>query len=259
MTRRIEKSIVVNVPVDTAYAHWTQYEDFPHFMEGVQEVRQVDDRRLHWVAEIGNKTKEWDAEIVAENENEVISWRSTSGTTNNGTVRFRSVSPTEAEVNVVMEYEPETAMENMASWFGVVSARVEGDLQRFKEHVESKPEGAMGGMPPRGEEGGLHRTGLGGTTGVGTPGLGGGLGGRTADLGAGRPGGGPGGSPNRREGIAGIGGEAGGTLGTKRHDPGVAQTSGIGSSRVTSGKGETGMGGARESANKRSYSERERV
>ena len=60
----IEKSIDVNVPVRTAYNQWTQFEEFPWFMEGVKEVRQLDNTHLHWKADIAGKEKEWDAEIT---------------------------------------------------------------------------------------------------------------------------------------------------------------------------------------------------
>src|SRR5919206_2194933 len=84
----IEKSIDVNVPVHTAYNQWTQFEEFPRFMDGVREVKQLDDKRLHWCTTIGGKEKEWDAEITEQIPDERIAWRNTSGATNAGVVTF---------------------------------------------------------------------------------------------------------------------------------------------------------------------------
>src|SRR5215218_11231923 len=88
MMASIEKSIEVGVPVRTAYDQWTQFEDFPQFMEGVESVTQLDDRRLHWVAEIAGTRREWDAEIVDQEPDRRIAWRSIDGTPNGGVVTF---------------------------------------------------------------------------------------------------------------------------------------------------------------------------
>src|SRR3954451_1894286 len=93
MTTRMEKSIQVDVPLSTAYNQWTQFEDFPHFMGGVQEVRQLDDRRLHWVAEIAGVRREWDASILEQEPDRKVAWAATSGATNAGAVRFEAAGP----------------------------------------------------------------------------------------------------------------------------------------------------------------------
>jgi uncharacterized protein (TIGR02271 family) len=134
----IEKSINVHVPVRTAYNQWTQFEEFPRFMEGVEEVRQLDDRHVHWTAEIAGKRKEWDAEISEQTPDQRISWHSVSGVRNAGTVEFRPVDVDETEICVRMEYEPEGMLENIAGFFNTADARVAGDLERFKEFVESR-------------------------------------------------------------------------------------------------------------------------
>src|SRR5687768_14965538 len=103
---RIEKSIEVDVPVRTAYNQWTQFEDFPRFMEGVREVRQLDDTHVHWVAEIGGKEKEWDAEITEQVPDQRIAWRSVAGEENAGAVTFQPLGPNKARIDVVMEYDP---------------------------------------------------------------------------------------------------------------------------------------------------------
>jgi len=135
---RIEKSIEVNVPVRTAYNQWTQFENFPRFMEGVREVRQLDDTHVHWAAEIGGKEKEWDAEITEQVPDQRIAWRSVMGTANAGAVSFQALGPDKARIDLVMEYSPEGATETVGDVIGVVSSRVEGDLERFKNFIESR-------------------------------------------------------------------------------------------------------------------------
>jgi len=135
---RVEKSIEVNVPVSTAYNQWTQFEEFPRFMEGVKEVRQIDDARLHWRAEVGGKEKEWDVEITEQVPDQVIAWRSTDGTENAGTVRFQPTQEGGTQIILVMEYDPEGFMENVGDIVGVTSRRIEGDLERFREFIESR-------------------------------------------------------------------------------------------------------------------------
>ena len=102
----IEKSIDVEVPVSAAYDQWTQFEEFPKFMEGVVAVKQLDDRHVRWVAEIAGERQEWDAEIVEQEPDRVIAWRSTDGLVNRGRVEFLAIA-TGTRVNVAMEYEPE--------------------------------------------------------------------------------------------------------------------------------------------------------
>jgi len=133
----IEKSIEVEAPVHAVYNQWTQFEDFPRFMEGVEEVVQIDNQRLHWVASIAGKRKEWDAEIVDQVPDQRISWRSTSGARNSGTVNFY---PTNGHTRILLElrYDPEGATETVADKIGVVGRRVEGDLKRFKEFIEGR-------------------------------------------------------------------------------------------------------------------------
>jgi uncharacterized membrane protein len=134
----IEKSIDVRVPVHTAYNQWTQFEEFPRFMEGVREVRQVDDTHLHWRAEIGGKETEWDAVITEQIPDERIAWTNTSGARNAGVVTFHKIDPQTTRLMLQIDYEPEGAMENIGSALGLVNSRVQGDLERFKEFVEAR-------------------------------------------------------------------------------------------------------------------------
>lgn len=144
---RIEKSIEVDVPVTTAYNQWTQFESFPSFMEGVIEVQQLDDKRLKWAAEVGGERKEWTAEIVQQEADKVISWRSTSGALNNGSVSFLPLGDNRTKVTVIMTYELTSFKEKVGDALGVLSARIEGDLRRFKEFIETQqvPTGAWRG------------------------------------------------------------------------------------------------------------------
>lgn len=134
----IEKSIELNVPVGTAYNQWTQFEEFPRFMEGVEHVQQVDDKHLHWKASIGGKQKEWDAVITEQIPDQRIAWISQGGAKNGGTVTFSKTAENTSTLSLRMEYEPEGAVEKTGDIMGVVSTRVEGDLQRFKEFIESR-------------------------------------------------------------------------------------------------------------------------
>jgi uncharacterized membrane protein len=134
----IEKSIEVNTPVTTAYNQWTQFEDFPKFMEGIKEVRQLDDTHLLWCAEVAGKDKEWQAEITEQIPDQRIAWRSTTGAPNGGVVTFEPLSDTSTRVTVRMDYDPEGVVENVGDAVGVFSHRVSGDLERFKEFLESR-------------------------------------------------------------------------------------------------------------------------
>jgi len=134
----IEKSIEINVPVGTAYNQWTQFEEFPKFTEGVKHVKQLDDKHVHWKAEIGGKEKEWDAEITEQIPDERIAWRSRDGAQNAGVVTFHRLSDSTSKVMLQMEYDPDGVLEHVGDATGVVSQRVRGDLERFKHYIENR-------------------------------------------------------------------------------------------------------------------------
>jgi uncharacterized membrane protein len=134
----ITKSIDVYVPVRTAYNQWTQFEQFPQFMEGIEEVQQLDDTRLHWRASIAGKQKVWDAVITEQIPDSQIAWRSTSGAQNDGTVTFSPIDANSTRVTLRLDYDPEGFVENLGDKLGVVAARIAGDLDRFKEFIESQ-------------------------------------------------------------------------------------------------------------------------
>jgi uncharacterized membrane protein len=143
---RVETSIEVAVPVSTAYDQWTQFEEFPQFMEGVIDVHQMDDKRLHWVAEVNGERKEWDAEIVEQHPDRVVAWRSLDQDGPSGRVTFQPTD-TGTRVTVEMEWEPSGAKETIGTLLGLDERRVENDLERFKELVENRgvPTGAWRG------------------------------------------------------------------------------------------------------------------
>ena len=153
---RIEKSVEVKAPVSAVYNQWTQFEEFPRFMAGVKEIRQLDDTHVHWHAEIWGKDKEWDAEITEQVPDQRISWRSISGDAPNaGSVRFEPVGPDRTRVNLTMEYEPQGVMENLGDKLGVMSARVQTSVEDFKKFIEQRGQ-ETGGW--RGEVHGGQRT-----------------------------------------------------------------------------------------------------
>jgi len=134
----IEQSIDVNVPVHTAYNQWTQFEEFPRFMEGVEEVRQLDERRLHWRANIGGRVEEWDAVITEQHPDERVAWKNTTGAANAGVVTFHRLADNKTRLMLQMEYDPQGVVENLGDLLGMVSRRVANDLERFKEFIEAR-------------------------------------------------------------------------------------------------------------------------
>jgi uncharacterized membrane protein len=134
----VEKSIEVEAPVNRVYNQWTQFEDFPKFMQGIEQVQQLDDKRLHWTAEIGGKRKEWNAEIFEQVPDQKIAWRSTSGAPNAGIVSFRPIAANRTQVTVRMEYDPEGVVENLGAALGAVGTRIEGDLKRFRDFIQAR-------------------------------------------------------------------------------------------------------------------------
>jgi uncharacterized membrane protein len=138
MGSRVEQSIEVNVPIRTAYDQWTQFEEFPDFMEGVESVQQTDDIHLVWTAELGGKRHEWRAEITEQIPDERVAWKATDGKDNAGAVTFHRLDDNRTKIMVQMDFEPEGIVETLGSALGSDERRVEGDLERFKEFIESR-------------------------------------------------------------------------------------------------------------------------
>ena len=144
---RITEEVEVAVPVRVAYDQWTQFESFPRFMAGIDRVVQVDGKTLEWTATIGGVVKHWRAEITEQRPDEVVAWRSVDGARNDGQVRFRTLRPDRTMVEVQLDVEPENIVERAADALGVVERRVRGDLERFRDFIESRaqPTGAWRG------------------------------------------------------------------------------------------------------------------
>jgi uncharacterized membrane protein len=135
---KIEESIDVMVPVHVAYNQWTQFEDFPRFMEGVEEVRQLDETKLHWRAKVAGKEREWDARITEQKPDERIAWTSIDGAPNGGVVTFHTLEGDTTRVMLQLEFEPEGLVEKAGDALGLVKSRAKGDLDRFKGYVEKR-------------------------------------------------------------------------------------------------------------------------
>ena len=134
----VNESIEVNAPLSTVYNQWTQFEEFPRFMEGVESVQQLDDTRLHWVAEIGGKRHDWEAKITEQRPDSVIAWMATDGKENGGRVLFQDLGNGRTRIDLEMKYETEGLVESLGSAVGADDRRVKGDLERFKQLIESR-------------------------------------------------------------------------------------------------------------------------
>ena len=147
----VEQSIDVEAPISTVYNQWTQFEEFPRFMEGVEEIRQLDERRVHWVVDFGGSRHEWDAEIVEQSPEERVAWRNVDGKDNAGVVTFHRLADERTRVMVQMDWAPEGVKEKLGGALGFDTRRVAGDLGRFKELVASRgnESGAWRGEVPR--------------------------------------------------------------------------------------------------------------
>ncbi|GAA1145990.1 SRPBCC family protein [Nesterenkonia lutea] len=154
MSTRVEEAVVVEVPLSTAYDQWTQFEEFPRFMGGVASVRQLSEKRLEWVAEIGGVRRQWEADIVEQVPDSKIAWTATEGATNTGEVTFSAEGDQRTRVNLVLEYEPADWVEKAGDKLNLVKNRAEKDLERFKEFIESEGRatgawrGTIGHGPP---------------------------------------------------------------------------------------------------------------
>jgi uncharacterized membrane protein len=151
---KVQETIEVQVPVQQAYNQWTQFEDFPKFMESIQSVQQLDDTHVQWVAEIRGENRQWTTEITEQRPDEKVAWKTIEGEVkNDGVVTFESMGDAQTRVNVQMDVEGDSTAENVAGdLLGVVKSQVRGDLERFKQLIENREEtGAWRGEVREGE------------------------------------------------------------------------------------------------------------
>ena len=146
-----EESIDVNAPIEMVYGQWTQFEEFPVFMAGIESIRQLDDTHLHWIAEIDGVRREWDAEITEQHPEERVAWRATTGTTNAGVVTFHRLDDHTTRIMLQLEVEPDGLVEKTGDLLGVVKRQAVADLKRFKAYIEGKgaPSGRWAGTVDR--------------------------------------------------------------------------------------------------------------
>ncbi len=135
---QVTESVDVSVPVSTAYNQWTQFEEFPNFMGGVEQVQQLDDTHLRWSAQVAGKHEEWDAQITEQTPDERIAWTATGGKGNAGLVTFESLGGDETRVTVQMDWQPEGVVENIGAAIGMDDHQIAKDLGRFKELIEAR-------------------------------------------------------------------------------------------------------------------------
>jgi uncharacterized membrane protein len=107
-------------------------------MEGVEEVKQLDEKQLHWRARIGGKTEEWSAHLTEQVPDMRIAWRSDEGAQNAGVVTFHRLSDSTTRVMLQLEYEPRGVIENVGDFIGITQHRIKGDLERFKSFIENR-------------------------------------------------------------------------------------------------------------------------
>lgn len=134
----IIESVDVDVPVQTVYNQWTQFESFPQFMEGVESITQRGDTMTHWQIDIAGVRRQFDARITEQYPDERVAWESISGPRHAGVVTFHRLSGNKTRVTLQMETEPERLVENIADLLSFLPYRVKADLQRFKQFIESR-------------------------------------------------------------------------------------------------------------------------
>jgi uncharacterized membrane protein len=144
---RFEDTIDVEAPIRIVYDQWTQFEEFPRFMDGVDHVVQRDDRTLEWTAHVAGQRKQWTAEITDQTPDTRIAWKSISGEENAGAVLFESLTPGSTRITLTLDADPEGPIETVGANLGFLERRVKGDLERFKAFIESQglPTGAWRG------------------------------------------------------------------------------------------------------------------
>jgi uncharacterized membrane protein len=140
----VEQAITIDRPASELYRYWRNFENLPRFMAHVVSVRQLDQRRSHWVVQApAKRTMEWDAEIINEIPDELIGWRTLRGADviSAGSVRFTPAGPQRGtEVHVRLQYQPPGGKVGAAvAWMlgREPSQTIQEDLRRFKQLMEA--------------------------------------------------------------------------------------------------------------------------
>ncbi|MBF6147283.1 SRPBCC family protein [Nocardia nova] len=136
----VTESVDVHVPVTTAYNQWTQFESFPQFMQGVERVEQRDDTHTHWTVHVAGATREFDAKITEQHPDERVSWTSEAGPRHAGVITFHRLDEDTTRVTAQMDIDPDGFVENVADKLGILDRRVKGDLERFRDFIEARPQ-----------------------------------------------------------------------------------------------------------------------
>lgn len=134
LVRRLD----VGVPVRVAYNQWTQFEAFPEFLDHVKEVTQVDDTLVRWLVQLGGKEVRWTARIYEQFPDKRIAWKSVEGARNEGAVSFAPAGAHATRMLVEMIFEPQGILEDLGALVGVVSRRLDEDLEAFKSFMEQR-------------------------------------------------------------------------------------------------------------------------
>jgi uncharacterized membrane protein len=141
---QVKKSITISRPPEEIYRFWRDFQNLPRFMKNLEEVQTTNDNRSHWVAKgPGGKKIQWDAEMIQDEPNRMISWRSLAGADvdNSGSVRFDPAPGGRGTiVRVEFHYMPPAGVlgATFAKIFGrAPEQQVHEDLHRFRQIIEA--------------------------------------------------------------------------------------------------------------------------
>jgi len=141
---QVKKSITINRSPEELYHFWHEFQNFPRFMNDLESVQNIGEKRSHWIAKgPAGKRIEWDAEITEDRPNELIAWRSLEGSQvqNSGSVRFEPARGKPGTVlRVEIEYRPPVGLlgATVATFLGAdPKQQVHENLHRFRQLMET--------------------------------------------------------------------------------------------------------------------------
>ncbi|HEX4721870.1 MAG TPA: SRPBCC family protein [Pseudonocardiaceae bacterium] len=138
------ETIDVDAPLSAVYDQWTQFSTFPEFMDGVEQITQLDDTHTHWVTQVGGARREFDATVTEQHPDERVAWRSTDGTSHAGVVTFHRLDERTTRVTAQIEWETQGIAEKVGAVVGADDRQVRSDLHRFKEFIEQRGQASGG-------------------------------------------------------------------------------------------------------------------